>query len=266
MNSLHIIGIFLRHFYLLRHSFSRVLGVFYWITLELFLWGFITVWLQGIAKPDLQVKLVMGLMGGLIFWHIFYKAQQAVAVSFLEELWSRNVLNIFAAPIKPKEFIAGLMLVSILDAAFSFLLMAVLAGLLYAFHIFAFGFYILPFFVNALVFGWVLGFITIGFLIRFGQGIEMLAWSLPVLFQPFSAVFYPITVLPVIFQKIALFVPTSHLFEGMRLILQKHVFPTEDVIWASALNIVYIVGGMALFYWMLHSARKKGTLSRMVSE
>jgi ABC-2 type transport system permease protein len=240
--------------------------VFYWITLELFLWGFITVWLQGIVKEDLKTTLATVLIGGLIFWHIFYKAQQTVAISFLEEIWSRNVLNIFASPIKPKEFITGLIIICIADAVFSLLLMALLAGLLYAFNIWTLGFYIIPFFLNALIFGWALGLVIIGFLLRFGPGIEVMAWSLPILFQPFSAVFYPVSVLPVIFQKIAFFVPASHLFEGMRLIITKHVFPLDHIIWASILNVVYIIVGIMFFYWMLRSARKKGALSRMVTE
>ena len=266
MDSSHIIGIFLRHLYVLRHSFFRLLTLFYWTILELLLWGFITIWLAGITEADFKPTLATALLGGMIFWHIFYRCQQAIAISFLEDVWTRNILNVFAAPIKAREFIAGLILISIADTIFAIALLAILAGILYAFDIWTFGLYIIPFFINVLAFGWVLGFVTIGLLIRFGQGVEALAWTFPAIFLPLSGVFYPISVLPVFLQKIAFFVPTSHLFEGMRLVLTSHVFPFNNVMWASALNLVFLVCSLAFFYWMLRSARKKGALSRMVTE
>jgi ABC-2 type transport system permease protein len=266
MNYLHIIGMLLRQIYLLRHSSLRVASLFYWTTIELFLWGFITLWLKDITVPDVKIIVGVSLLGALIFWQIFYRAQQSVAVSFLEDIWSRNIINIFASPLTTREFVVSLIFISIIDSILAVSLVAFLAWLLYAFHIWSLGFYFLPFFINMLVFGWALGFLTIGLLIRFGAAFEILAWSIPVLVQPISGVFYPISILPEFWQNIAFFLPTAHLFEGMRTVILSHTFPVENILAATILNCVYFALSIAFFYVMLRVARRKGALSRMVTE
>lgn len=266
MNSSHILGIFLRNIYLMKRSWHRPFSLFYWATLELFLWGFITLWLKGIVPTDGRVNFVLVLLGALIFWDLFSRAQQTITVSFLEDVWSRNVVNIFASPLAILEFIAGLLLLSVVQGIIAFSFIAFLAWALYALHIWELGFFMAPFFLNIFFFGWALGFFTIGLIIRFGPSIEILAWSIPVLFQPLSAVFYPISVLPDILQKIAFFLPTSHLFEGMRAVLLGSSLPIKDVILAALLNAAYIALGILFLYWMLGKARKKGSLSRFTTD
>lgn len=266
MNCAHIFGIFLRNIFLMKRSWHRIFSLFYWATLELFLWGFITLWLKGVAPDEGRVNFVLVLLGALIFWDLFSRAQQTIAVSFLEDVWSRNLVNIFVSPLTTREFIVGLLLLSAVQGFIAFGFIAFLAWILYALHIWNLGFFIVPLFLNIFFFGWALGFITIGLIIRFGPSVEILAWSIPILFQPLSAVFYPLSVLPEFLQKIAFFIPTSHLFEGMRAVLSDKVFPAGDVVWATFFNGVYIILGIAFFYWMLRLARKKGLLSRFTTD
>src|SRR3989344_5961150 len=162
MNFWRISGIFLRNLYLIRQSWHRGLSLFYWTTLELFLWGFITVWLQKISSPDLKLNFVLFFLGALIFWDLFTRAQQAVSVSFLEDVWSRNTINIFTSPITIKEFLLGLILLSITQSAIAFGLTILLAYFLYGLTITAFGFYLLPFMANIFLFGWALGIFIVG--------------------------------------------------------------------------------------------------------
>jgi ABC-2 type transport system permease protein len=250
----------------MKRSWHRIFSLFYWATLELFLWGFITLWLKGVAPTDGRINFVLVLIGALIFWDLFSRAQQTIAVSFLEDVWSRNLVNIFVSPLTSREFIVGLLLLSIVQGFIAFGFIVFLAWALYALHIWSMGFFIIPFFLNIFLFGWTLGFVTIGLIIRFGPSVEILAWSIPVLFQPLSAVFYPISVLPDSLQKISFFLPTSHLFEGMRQVLSLKIFPIEDVIFATLFNGVYFIFGIAFFYWMLRLARKKGLLSRFTTD
>jgi ABC-2 type transport system permease protein len=123
-----------------------------------------------------------------------------------------------------------------------------------------------PFVINLFVFGWTLGFVIVGFTIRFGPSFEILAWSIPVLLQPLSAVYYPVEILPGVLQKLAFFLPTMHLFEGMRSILLTESFSGEHILWATLLNMVYFPLGMLFFYHMLRVARKLGLLSRMLTD
>src|SRR3989344_1228830 len=266
MNFWRISGIFLRNFYLIRQSWHRGLSLFYWTTLELFLWGFITVWLQQISAPDLKLNFVLFFLGALIFWDLFTRVQQTVTVSFLEDVWTRNIMNIFIAPITIREFFLGLMLLSIAQSLVAFFFAFFLAYLLYGLNIAALGFYLLPFIFNIFLFGWALGIFIVGLLVRFGPSIDIFAWSVPVLFQPLSAVFYPLDVLPAFLQKIAFFLPTAHLFEGMRGVLAGHAPPFNEIILTTALNFVYFAIAVLFFAWMLRVARRRGILSRFTTD
>jgi len=266
MNPLHIYGIFLRNIILIRRSVGRIFGLFFFSTFELFLWGFMTLWLRDLAGKDPRVDFVFLLLTGLIFWHLFIRAQQSFSISFLEDVWSRNIMNFFATPVTRKEFIAGLALISIVQGFLSFFYITLLATVFYALNIWTLGFYVVPFFVNIFVFGWALGLIAIGLLLRFGPAFEILAFFIPMVFLPFSAVYYPVSVLPDGIQQIAFFLPTMHLFEGMRAIFAQETFPLVHALWATGLNIVYFICGLGFFAWMIRVARKKGLIARLLQD
>lgn len=266
MNHLHVLGILLRNFYLLRRSPYRAFSLFYWATVELFLWGFITIWLKSITSPDYKINLVVTLIGALVFWDLFFRVQQVVTVAFLEDVWSRNILNVFVAPVKLWELIFGFALLSLLFGAISFSFVALVAFLLYTLEIWTVGWYFIPFVINLFVFGCALGFAVLGFTIRFGPSFEILAWSIPVLVQPLSAVFYPVNILPAALERIAFFLPTMHLFEGMRAVLLEETFPAEHLLWATSMNVVYLGSGILFFYWMVRLARHRGSLGRLVTD
>ncbi|MBI2450551.1 MAG: ABC transporter permease [Candidatus Nealsonbacteria bacterium] len=265
MNYLKIQGIFLRNIFLLKRSWHRIFSIFYWTTLELFLWGFITKWLEGISAGR-TVNFTVILLGALIFWDLFNRAQQSIAVSFMEDVWSRNLINIFIAPISIKELVSGLALISIFQGFLTFATMILLASLLYAFPAFQLGIYLIPFLINIFIFGWTLGLFTIGLIIRFGPSLDILAFSMPMLFYPLSAVFYPLSVLPVFLQKIAILIPTMHLFEGMRFVLANGTISLPHLLWAVSLNLVYFTLGIMFFYWMIRVAKKRGLIGRLVTD
>jgi ABC-2 type transport system permease protein len=266
MNILHIYGIFLRNIILIRRSVGRMFGLFFFSTFELFLWGFVTLWLRDLAGDDSRFNFVFLLLTGLIFWHLFIRAQQSFSISFLEDVWSRNIMNFFAAPVTTKEFITGLAFISITQGFLSFFYISVLATVLYSLEVWSLGFYMIPFFVNIFVFGWTLGLIAIGLLLRFGPAFEILAFFLPMMFLPFSAVYYPVSVFPEIIQHIAFFLPTMHMFEGMRAVLTQEAFPMGHALWATGLNVLYFLLGFSFFTWMVHVARKRGLLARLMTD
>jgi len=267
MNYLHVKGIFLRRFFMLMRSWPRLVDIFFWSAVSITIWGFVTLWLRGeITEPEPKVNFVILLLGALIFWEIFTRVQQSIAVGFLEDVWTRNVINVFVAPVSAKEFIAGLAVVALFNTALASLFMVVFAWLLYALEIWTFGFYLIPFLVNLILFGFSLGLISLSLIMRFGPSVEVIAWALPFLFQPISAVFYPVSVLPVFLQKVALFLPTTHLFEGMREVLLQNVLPLDHIVWASALNVLYVWLALIFFAWILGVVRRRGALGRFVTD
>ena len=256
-----ILALVIRHLYLYKRSIPRLMEVFYWPFLDLVVWGFITIYLAKF-KGTLP-NFIAFLLGALILWDILFRSQQGLSVSFLEDMWARNLLNIFVSPISPIEYITALMLVSIVKLLLASAVMVLFAWLFYSFNIFLIGIALIPLIINLVIMGWGVGIITMGLILRFGQEAEVLAWAVAFLFQPVSAVFYPVSVLPSFLQTIARYIPSSHIFEGMRGVVAGRGFPTTELVWATSLNMLYLTGALIFFYWNFGVVRKKGLLARI---
>ena len=250
-----------RHLYLYRRSVPRVAEVFYWPFLDLTIWGFITLYL---ARYQPQVPaFVTFLIGALILWDILFRSQQAITLSFLEDLWARNLINVFASPLKLSEFLAATMAISILKVMAVSLVMAVCALLLYSYNVLVIGLWLFPFVVNLVITGWVIGVFTTSLIMRFGQESAILAWSMVFLIQPISCVFYPMEVLPRWLQPLAWANPASHIFEGMRTVLTSGSAPLTHLAWAATLNLLFLAAAIAWFYQTFAYCRKQGLLVRV---
>jgi len=218
-----IAALFMRHIYLYRRSLPRLMEVVYWPLLDLLVWGFITVYLAQFRQN--LPGFVTFFIGALILWDILFRSQQGISVSFLEDVWAKNLLNLFASPLSYVEYIFALMLVSVVKLITVATIMAVLAWIIYSFNIFLIGISLIPFILNLVVMGWAIGILTTALILRFGQEAEVLAWALGFLFMPVSAVFYPVSVLPLFLKTLAHIVPASYVFEGMRGVISSGVFP-----------------------------------------
>ena len=155
------------------------------------------------------------------------------------------------------------MLVSLLKVIAASIMTISLALLLYSFNLFIIGLSLIPFVINLVVMGWAIGIFTTAIILRFGQEAEVLAWGLAFLFQPVSAVFYPVSVLPHFLQVIAAGIPASHIFEGMRAVIETGEFPVTELLWATGINAVYIAGSIFFFNWMFKIVKDKGLLARV---
>ncbi len=260
MNINRCLAYTIRHLYLYKRSLPRLMEVFYWPMLDLLVWGFISMYLAKFT--GVLPEFIRFFIGALILWDVLFRCQQGLTVSFLEDLWSRNLLNLFVSPLTPVEYIASLLFISLIKLALASTVMISLAWLLYKFNIFELGLYLVPLVVNLILMGWAVGIVTIGIILRYGHEAEVLAWGIAFLFQPFSAVFYPVDVFPPFFQAIARFIPSSHVFEGMRHIIEHGTFPTGHFVWAGCLNIVYVMLATAFFAWNFKSVKKKGLLAK----
>lgn len=256
-----VFSLFLRHMYLYKKSVPRLMEIFYWPLLDLLVWGFITLYLNRF-KQNLP-GFVAFFLGALILWDILFRSQQGISVSFLEDVWAKNLLNLFVSPLGPGEYILALMLVSAAKLITTASVLVFFAWLLYSFNIFLLGFSLIPLVLNLIVMGWIIGILTTALILRFGQEAEVLAWALGFLFLPVSAVFYPVSVLPPFLQSLARFIPASHVFEGMRDIIMTGGFPLRELIWAAALNGLYICLAALFFNWNFAIVKRKGLLVRI---
>lgn len=233
-----IYGVFLRYVYHFRRSYDSMTDAFYWPTLDLLLWGLTSSFLA--KSSDGTIDIVLVLISGVVFWIIFWRAQYEITIGFLNELWNKNLVNLFVTPLKFSEWVTAWIIMGILKGMISFLFACGLAYILYTTNLFVYGFYMLPFFIVLLFSGWWVGFLITGILMRFGVRIQTLAWSVPWLFAPFSAIYYPVSILPEWAQAVANALPMSYVFEGMREILQTGILDWNKFYIAMGLNIFYI--------------------------
>lgn len=256
-----ITAVIIRHLYLYRRSLPRIMEIFYWPFLDLVIWGFITLYLA--RSPNQVPGFVTFFLGALILWDILFRAQQGITISFLEELWARNLMNLFASPLKFSEFLVATMVMSVMKVTAVSIVMAVCAILFYSYNVLMIGVWLIPFVLNLVITGWIIGVFTTSLIMRFGQEAEVLAWSMVFLFQPISCVFYPIEVLPAWLQMIAWANPAAHIFEGMRAVLSTGVPPVTNLGWAVGLNGVLLVGVVMWFYRTVAYCKDQGLLVRV---
>ncbi|HEY0205317.1 MAG TPA: ABC transporter permease [Acetobacteraceae bacterium] len=253
-------GLMYRHLALYRHSWPRLLELMYWPVLQMCIWGFTASFIAGRAGAGGTVAVAAGaLLGGVLLWEVALRSQMGVAISFLEELWSRNLGHVFVSPIRPWEMLAALVGISVLRMLTGVLPAILIAFLLYAFNLFAMGPVVILFFANLMVMGWWVALGVVSLILRHGAGAEALAWSVLFGLTPISAVFYPVAVLPAVLQPVALSLPAAHVFEGMRAALQG-VVQWDQLAWAFGLNVLWMAAGLLLFAGQFRQARLRGAL------
>lgn len=251
-------GVCLRHLYVMRSSPVRVIEMAYWPTVQMIMWGFITTFF--LQHSSWLAQAAGALIGAVLLWDVMFRGNLGVSVSFLEEMWARNLGHLFVSPLRPYEHVAALTLMSLIRTVLGILPAALLAIPFYQFNIFAMGLPLLAFFSLLLVMGWCVGLGVSALVLRYGLGAESLAWVLIFAFAPLSGIYYPIDTLPGWLQPVAWAFPASHVFEGMRAVLFDGVF-RWDLFWrAAGLDVLYLGLTTALFLGVFRVARRKGLL------
>jgi ABC-2 type transport system permease protein len=253
-----VYAVICRHVYLLRSSGPRILELLYWPTMQMVLWGFITVFLVNHSSWVAQASGV--LISGVLLWDVLFRGQLGVSLVFMEEMWSRNLGHLFVSPLRPTELVAALLAMSLLRTLIGVGGAALIAIPLFQYSIFEMGLPLLAFFANLIVMGWAIGLVVSGIVLRHGLGAESMAWIAIFAVQPISGVYYPVETLPTWLQVVAQGLPSSHVFEGMRAVLFENRFRTDLLINALLLNGVYLAGGIAAFLAYFRVARVHGQL------
>lgn len=259
MNYLPISGIVLRHLWLIRNYMNRLLFIFYWPSLDILMWGFVGNYMQSIQGTN-NTQMIFLL--AILLWSAFSRIGMEVFQSLTEELWSNNIINIFAAPITLTEWIIGVLLfISLLFI----LLMSFLILLISVFYDVAIFDLIKNFIIFApslLLAGISISFLILSILIYFGIRFVEIAYVIMWFFMPFSGVFYPIESLPLWAQKISYWLPMAYTFTGMRRYLLNNTNPTPYLITSFILSLIYGSIFLLLFFYMFNKSKNKG-LSRL---
>jgi len=259
-----IAAIVLRQLYLLRGSPVRVFPMVTWVAIDVVLWGFITRYLNSVSGSG--VNFVPTLLGGVLLWDFCTRIMQGVSTAFLEDVWSRNFLNLFASPLSIFEYLAGLILTSVLTSVLGVVVMLALATGVFHLGFFSLGAALAAFFLVLFLFGIALGVFGSGVVLRFGPASEWLLWPLPALLSPFAAVFYPLATLPPWMQWVAHGLPPAYVFEGMRTLLAGGPFPGTLLVEGTAVAVVQLLLACTFYAGVYRHAVRTGLLARYSAE
>lgn len=246
-----IYAILLRFFFLFKHSFDRISDVFYWPMIDLLLFGLMSSYFKGLA-PELSNALLV-VLSGTIFWIITWRGQHEINISFLEDMWNDNMINIFGSPLTFNEHIISFLSMGFIKAIISFSFASVLGKMLFDISILTYGWYLPVFFMILIISGWSIGFVISSIILRFGTKVQTLAWGMTMLIAPFSAITYPVSILPKWAQFVSSLIPTSYVFESIRSIISEGTTDSAKIATAFILSIIYLF----LTYLLLRGSFKK---------
>jgi ABC-2 type transport system permease protein len=259
-----VLAVMLRYFYLLRGTPARWMPVFAWVAIDIVLWGFISKYLNSVASSGLN--FVTTLLGAVLLFDFFTRVMHGVAGVFLEDVWSRNFLNLFASPLTIPQFLLGLVVTSTVTSLIGLMVMLVLATALFGLSFFVYGLMLVPFLLILFLFGVSLGICTCAMVLRLGPAAEWLVWPVPAVISPFAGVFYPISILPHWMQFVGKLLPISYVFEGLRKIISGGTVPAASLILGGGLAVTYVLLACWLFKRVFRHAVRTGILARYSAE
>lgn len=251
----------LRYFYLLRSSWPRIIELAYWPVVQMVLWGFITQFLQD--NSSLVARAGGLFLGAVLLWDVLFRGNLGFSLSFMEEMWSRNLGHLSVSPLRPGELVMALVIMSFVRTTIGVVPATLLAIPFYGYSIYDLGLPLIAFFAALMMTGWAVGMGVSALVLRFGLGAESLAWVLVFALAPISGIYYPVGVLPEWLQWVAYAFPPAHVFEGMRAIMFGDGFHLGHFAAAFGLVAIYLAGAAGLFLWVFHIARQRGLLLNM---
>jgi len=261
MNWNKIYALSLRHIYLIKGSFPRILDLIYWPTIQIFLWGFISKFFT--LSSTYYENTVGIILSAAILYDFLFRSSISYNMMFLEEIWSRNFTNLFIAPIKISEIITALTFTAIFRTLIGLVPAALIAIPLFNVSIFKIGVPLIFLLISLYIFGVTLGLLVTSGLIRFGPSFENIAWASLFFIAPLGCIYYPIEILPEWLQFIAKLLPLVHLFEEMRNILVNDLINYYAVFKSSIISLLYFIIGIFIFYYSYSGAKDRGTLINM---
>ena len=262
MSWLRIRAVARRHAYVLQRSPQRWFDVVVWPVVDALLFGAIGVYFAD--QSGAGAKGAGLLLAGILLFHVVFQAEISLATGFMEETWSRNLLNLLVTPLREGEYAAGVVLFGLAKLAIGVTVVGLVALGLFAFNITDVGLALVPIVALLLVVGWSVGMIVIGLILRVGQGAEILAWGLLAMLMPLSGIFYPVSALPGMLQPIGRVLPLTHIFAAARAVLDGDGLPWDELGIAAIGALVLAVASVWFVVRMLAVFRARGYISRYV--
>lgn len=260
MDTTKIRAVARRHVFVQRRSMHRWFDTLVWPVVDTVIWGSIGVYAdqQGGAAGSGAAYM----LSGILLMHVVYQSNIAVSTSFMEETWSRNLLNLMVTPLREVEYLAGVALFSLGKLAAGLAMVGVAAGTFYAFNVYSAGIGLVPVVAVLMLVGWCVALMVMGLVLRFGSGAEILAWGLLFVVIALSGTFYPIEALPGLLQPVGRLLPSTHAFAAARALLDGRALPWGELARAVAGLALLAPLSVAFLLHMLHVFRARGYITR----
>lgn len=249
-----------RQWVLIAGSWTRIVSLMYWPLVQIVIWGFIQSHVFNEVGPSTTLVALSAVVGAVLLWDFCWRSQLGFALAFQEEIWSRNLSQLLASPLRPGEFVAALMIMSFTKTLIAIAPAVIVAAIAFDFNLFSIGPVVYLFILNLVVFGWAISLFASGMIARYGQGAQDMPWALMFGLTPFAAIYYPVSALPDALQPIAHALPPSHIFEGLRAAVGEGRFAAADLAWATGLNCLWLGAGLVAFFLLMRAARRVGAL------
>lgn len=240
---------------------GRLVDIFVWPLLELLMFGFLSSFITSISTGFTQAVVV--ILGALIFWHFFGRTMNEIVMAFTDDIYSRNLNNILITPLSTWELIVSLALSSLIKLSANLIIVLPLSWWLYRLNIFAIGPMSIAYISILTIWGISLGLLTSATHFIFGHRAGAFSWAVAGIIQPFSLVFYPRSVLPLLAEKITYLIPASYVFEAFRFHLSTKTVDLAGLIIAGGLTIFYLILAAVIFYLSFDYSRRSGIITKM---
>ncbi len=261
------LAIFVRQLFLLKSNPTRLISIFLWLLIDIIQWGFITKYLGSLGSATFGFVTVA--LGAIILWEFMSRIENGIMMAFLEDVWSQNLINFFASPLKVREYLSGLILTSITTGLAAFLAMVIVAGAAFGYHVLRIGLLLLPFMLILLLFGIAMGIFVTALIFRLGPSAEWLGWPIPLVLSIVAGVYYPVSTLPSALQTIAKLIPPAYVFETCRAVLAKNGLPAHfgsNLLIGALLSAGYLLLTSLLFMAVYRKNLETGSIARFNAE
>jgi ABC-2 type transport system permease protein len=249
-----------RHAYVLWRSPHRWFDVVVWPLFDVLLWGSLGAFVA--QENDASRAGTTYLLAGIMLFHVLFQSQIAVSTGFMEETWTRNLLNMMTTPLREVEYVLGLAVYGLAKMAAAMGMVCLTAAVFYGFNLGTIGWGLVPIVGLLMVMGWALSMFVVGLLLRYGQSAEILAWASTFLVLSLSGVFNPVESIPGALQPLARILPTTYVFGAARDLLGGEPIPWGDLARAAVGAVVLTVVSMVFVTRKLAQFRQRGYVTR----
>ena len=260
MSAKRIKALLLEEYFITRHSLEVILDLFFLSVMSVIVFGFFSRFLSSkVAGPSAHYLLL-----GMLLWEVVRVTQYSISLGAMWEVWSRNLTNLFVTPLQLQEYLAAAVISGAVKSALILATVSLIAALLFDFDITDMGLANLALsFLNLSVFAIAVGLIILGIIFRYGTRIQALAWGVIFLFQPLTAVYFPLGTLPPVLRTLAYALPPTYVFEMARDNLSEQGTQWDMVLKPFALNLVYVTVAVWFFRLMYTGSRRSGQFAKL---